>query len=442
MVSEESEVMERLQDSDPERGHSIERQTPFKRSPKGRLPRWASLAAGLLLLASLAGAAQRKGLTTPGILETKPRPVDPHPGCLAACHQSHRPLDTSGRRVAGATSLEAICLGCHGGAPQPTKDRGARKLPQSSAAASRHGMPLVERAATTYKRVVRQSAKSQSGKNQVLPDDCSACHDVHGKEPGMLSRNAFDTRGQLLGVKPVSIAQRCFGCHAGPEAAPLHFLDPDLGALFGKGSLSSHGIGRTAADRPDLPSLQGMTFQGKLDCTSCHDNPDSTGPRGPHTSPFPFLLKATYGREGDAGSVGDRSNELCFTCHDRHSIESNRSFPLHREHLYGFTGNSPIGGRHRPSTHDPGNSLPLGLRMGRVGNVGGATSLMSGFGEPTPCATCHDPHGSAKNPMLIKFDKSVVTRSSVGGMEFYRNGLGHGTCTLTCHGYDHVQTRY
>lgn len=258
----------------------------------------------------------------------------------------------------------------------------------------------------------------------------------------MLSRNAFDTRGQLLGIKPVSIAQRCFGCHAGPEAAPLHFLDSDVGGVFGKGSLSSHGIGRTSADRPDLPSLQGMTFQGKLDCTSCHDNPDPAGPRGPHASPYPFLLKATYGREGDAASAGDRSNELCFTCHDRHSIESNRSFPLHREHLYGFTGSTPIGGRHRPSTLEVGNILPLGLRMGRTVDVRGATSLFAGFGEPTPCATCHDPHGSAKNPMLIRFDPSVVTRSSMGGMDFYRNGLGHGTCTLTCHGYDHVQTRY
>jgi hypothetical protein len=71
-----------------------------------------------------------------------------------------------------------------------------------------------------------------------------------------------------------------------------------------------------------------------------------------------------------------------------------------------------------------------------------ASAPLAGFGEPTPCATCHDPHGSLNNPSLIRFDPAVVTRSSVGGVDFYRSGLGHGTCTLTCHGYDHVQAKY
>lgn len=442
MGIEESEAAEGLQGFDPGLCDFIERQPPPIRAPRGGLPQLPGLALGLLLLASLMGATQRKGLVAPSVVETKPRPVDPHPGCLAACHQTHRPLDMNGRRILRPVSLDAICLSCHGGSSQPTQDLGALKLAQSSAVASRHGMPLVKRSETAYRRAVQQGSARQAGKAVSLSDDCSACHDVHGKEPGMLSRNAFDTHGQLLGIKPVNNAQRCFGCHAGPDAAPLHFSDPDLGALFGKGSLSSHGIGQTAADRPDLPSLRAGAFRGKLDCTSCHDNPDPNGARGPHASPYPFLLKASYVREGDVGNVGDRANELCFVCHDRHSIESNRSFPLHREHLSGFTGRRPAEKEHRSSTHDPVNSLPLGFRMGRASNMGGTNSLFAGFGEPTPCATCHDPHGSAKNPVLIRFDKSVVTRSSVGGMDFYRNGLGHGTCTLTCHGYDHIQTRY
>lgn len=430
MGTPDSMVGEGRRDAGPGDSHSCRRPLPLKRPLRNRL---GSLAAGMLLPALMLGAAQRRNIPGPGLVEAKVRSQDSHPGCLAACHQTHGTL--KGGRIPQRPSLDSICLGCHGGSPQPTADLGARKLPRVPGTASRHGRPLIEQPATAYKKAIRPG-----GGTAVLSDDCSACHDVHGKEPGMLSRKAFDTRGQLLGIKPVSIAQRCFGCHAGPDAAPLHLLDPDLGALFAKGSMSSHGIGRLAADRPDLPSLQGVELQGRLDCTSCHDNPDPAGPKGPHASPYPFLLKATYGREGDSASVGDRSNELCFTCHDRHSIETNRSFPLHREHIYGFTGSSPSAGRQKPRALEPGYSLPLGLRMGRVGGV--STGPFAGFGEPTPCATCHDPHGSLKNPALIQFDKSVVARSSVGGVDFYRNGLGHGTCTLTCHGYDHVQTRY
>lgn len=391
------------------------------------LRRWlrASLA-GLLALAGL-GAMRRQ--TPPQLLlrSTRPAGEDPHPGCLAACHQPHNA--TTQRFPPQPLSLDAVCLRCHAGTPKPAVDRGALKLPLSPASTvSRHGQQTKIRGPLPFRRVIQQG-----GKPFVLTDDCSACHDVHSKQPGMPSRWAFDERGQILGFKPVSTAQTCFGCHAGPEAAVVGPNDPDLGALFARSAMSSHVIGKGAADRPDLPSLRGGSFEGKLDCTSCHDNPDPAGPRGPHASTYPALLKAPYGKEQDVGSVGDQANALCYRCHDRRSIESDRSFPLHREHLTGFTGPRPLSlGSPRP--------LPLGMRIGWT--PGGAGSPMTGFGEPTPCATCHDPHGSRDNPSLIRFDPAVVTRSSVGGVTFYRSGLGHGTCTLTCHGYDHVQTKY
>ena len=393
------------------------------------LRRWGRLSAGLLLMVALLGA-----LPGPASSALKPRLKEAHPSCLAACHQTHRPIN--GTKAARLRTLEETCLGCHGGPPRPTVDLGASKLPLTGAV-SRHGVPPEGKPAAPYRRVVHQTRK-----DLVLRHDCTGCHDVHAKQVGMPSQNAFDPRGQHLGIKPISTAQVCFGCHAGPEAASIPFQEPDLGALFATGSGSSHGLGRSAADRPDLPSLRNLAFKGKLDCTSCHDNPDPAGPRGPHASSYPYLLKAAYGREKDLTGTGERSNELCFTCHDRYSIESNRSFPLHREHISGFTGTNPARGKNSPSAAGPGNGLPLGFKVGRAGTVGGASSLFAGFGEPTPCATCHDPHGSLKNPKLIQFDPAVVTRSSYGGVDFFRTGLGHGSCTLTCHGYDHAQTRY
>lgn len=373
-----------------------------------------------------------------------------HPTTTAPQHQDCASCHTPHGAVAGSAPLQSMpddaCLACHQGTtPVPVRALAARgeggERPGAPIAraswGSSHGLGGPQARGSSYKRVVWVGSR-----RIVLKVGCMGCHDPHGKGVGKLKALAFDTRGRFLDIKPMFTAQICFGCHAGPDAAPLPFLEADVGALFARKGGSSHGAGQAAADRPDLPSLRSQLFKGKLDCTACHDNPDATGLRGPHSSPFPYLLKAAYGREGDVARVGDRSNELCYLCHDRYSIESNRSFPLHREHLSGFTSTGPSGTGAKPGGVGSRLSLPMGFRLGRVGNAGAPGPLFSGFGEPTACATCHDPHGSPRNPALIQFDKSVVTRSSVGSVDFYRSGLGHGTCTLTCHGYDHMQTRY
>ena len=405
--------------------------------PGTRQVRWRELAFAAILAVSLLGTARRQSFPQPPPRSVKVRIADPHPGCLAACHEPHRPMsiENSHRRQ----TLDEICLACHGGAPQPASDMRALKLPQWSARMiSHHGrLPSKGAVGKAYQRVIRQG-----GKQVILKDDCSACHDVHGKGPGIPSQHAFDSQGQLLGVKPMYAAQICFGCHAGPEAALLGRRDSDIGVLFSKEARSKHVIGRSAEERPDLPSLRASEFLGKLDCISCHDNPESAGPRGPHASSNASLLKAGYGREREVGGLGDQANALCFRCHDRHSIESNKSFPLHREHLTGFTGYQPRGGARQSFAFGSAAPLPLGMRIGSRPGSSGSENNFAGYGEPTPCATCHDPHGSRSNPSLISFDPAVVSRSSVGAVDFYRSGLGHGTCTMTCHGYDHIQTKY
>jgi hypothetical protein len=302
---------------------------------------------------------------------------------------------------------------------------------------SSHLKARARRRATTFRREVEGA-----GRRVVLQEDCSACHDVHGREAGMVRPVAFDTRGQLIGSKPASFSQVCFGCHAGPQATPNTRTEGDIGQLFSPGAVSRHAIGASAADRPDLPSLRGTSFQGKLDCTSCHDNPDTTAMRGPHTSSYPFLLKAAYGREKDAGALSERGNELCLTCHAKASILANQSFPLHNEHISGFVGSASRALRKEAFPGRPGDrAMPIS-RLGRDPRAGRTSGLLPGFGEPTPCATCHEPHGSLRTPALVQFDRAVVGPSSVGSVEFRRTGPRQGTCTLTCHGYDHVQTRY
>ena len=382
---------------------------------------------GAVLPVLLLGPGAHAGGQIPNRPELKAKTSLAHSDCRT-CHKTHSPV--RGRAALLRDTTESLCMKCHQGSPAAPD--GAPRFAPWLGSGSRHLKNQPRSRAMEYKRVVRDGARQIT-----LRQDCSACHDAHGKETGKLGANAFDARGRSIGRRPVSTAEICFGCHAGPEPAPTTNLEPDMGPLFSKGAASAHIIGATAADRNDLPSLRGSAFMGKLDCTSCHDNPDPAGPRGPHQSPFNALLRAGYGRERDAGSIGGRSNDLCYLCHDRRSIEANQSFPLHREHLNGFTGVQPRGGR--DVFLNPVPPPARGLRDPRPGRGGRA---LDGFGEPTSCATCHDPHGSRKDPGLIRFDRSVVTPSSVGGVDFIKTGLRQGSCTLTCHGYDHVQTKY
>ncbi|HJU84192.1 MAG TPA: cytochrome c3 family protein [Holophagaceae bacterium] len=316
---------------------------------------------------------------------------------------------------------------CHEGARKGAADQ-ATKLPDWTGAGSTHIDGPLSARSRNYARMLDVSQR----KAMILQNTCTGCHEIHAKDDAArLRTTAFDERGQLLPVKRSTVAQVCFGCHAGTEAARLLHGDSDIGALFVKGAGSSHQPGLRASDTSGFPSLRLGLFQGTLDCTSCHANPNPAGPKGPHTSPFPFLLRAAYGREADLAVTGDRSNELCYSCHDKNSIQGNQSFPLHAQHIQGFTGSA--GAQYRRP--DAFMGLPIFARP-RSGQT------PAGFGRPTACATCHDPHGSPTSPSLIRFDPAVVSRSSYGLVEFQRTGLGHGSCTLSCHGYDHVQSRY
>lgn len=389
-----------------------------------------------LALAWLVAAPLSAQGTLPSSKDARLGTSPAHQDCSRSCHRPHQvPM---GRRIGSKDfNSENLCLSCHQGQPaMPSADR-APRLPTVGAEVSSHLKARARRRSVTYRREVEAN-----GKREVLQEDCSACHDVHGREPGMVRPLAFDTRGQLQGSKPASFSQVCFGCHAGPQAVQTARVEGDIGQRFNLGALSRHGIGVAAADRPDLPSLRGTSFQGKLDCTSCHDNPDTSGMRGPHLSPYPALLKAAYGREKDAGALTERANELCLTCHAKASLLANQSFPLHNEHITGFVGTANRLSKKTAVPTRPGErAMPLS-QLGRDPRTGRTSGLLPGFGEPTPCATCHEPHGSLKTPALVQFDRAVVGPSSVGSVEFRRTGPRQGTCTLTCHGYDHVQTRY
>lgn len=330
--------------------------------------------------------------------------------------------------------LSSECMVCHQGPRRNAADR-AVKLPEWIGTGSSHVDGMFLERTRPFARTIDIGRRG----TVVLQANCNGCHDIHAKEdPARLRPTAFDERGQVLKVKRTTVAQVCFGCHAGTEAARLSKGEADIGALFLRGTGSAHRPGTRAADVKGVPSLRLGLFKGSLDCTSCHTNPSPGGPKGPHFSSFPHLLQAAYGRESDLANSGERNNDLCYLCHDRSSILGNQTFPLHAQHVQGFSKTQPapaVPGR-APQWKDPF------MRQSGASGLPRTVSLNPGFGRPTACATCHDPHGSPKSPSLIRFDPIVVTRSSMGIIDFRRTGLGRGSCTLSCHGYDHVQARY
>jgi hypothetical protein len=342
-------------------------------------------------------------------------------------------------RVSPAAGQDQVCLSCHEGMNSAAAaPESAPKLPSWGGEGSNHllGRPGA-RKMDAFERTVRAN-----GRTITVGQGCGGCHDPHGKERGRLRATAFDARGQWVDRKPQFVAEVCFGCHAGPEAVALTHGPSDIGQLFTRGIASGHGLGATAASRPELPSLRTSAFQGKVDCTSCHDNPDPAGARGPHSSSFPSLLKAGFGREKDLARLGVRANDLCYLCHDRQSIATNQSFAYHGQHMTGFTQSGSGAPRRAASSGLAEASAMLGVRSAKDLRPGRGGAYLPGYGEPSTCATCHAAHGSMREAALIEFDRAVVSPSSMGGVSFQRSGLGHGTCTLTCHGYDHVQTRY
>lgn len=359
-----------------------------------------------------------------------------HKAC-ATCHKSHNVPRGGEKKLIRTSSVDELCLPCHEPGKSPFMSEFAPKLPGwTGGEGSGHLKGRFSSKRTeAYARVVT----SDTGQRVRLAQDCAACHDSHGRERGKLRRQGFDNRGQLLDRRPQSVAEVCYGCHAGQEAAMLRSSNPDLGLLFAKNAMSSHRIGATAAGRPELPSLRSGLFAGGLDCTSCHDNPDAAGARGPHASPHVALLRAAYGRERDMPRLADRVNDLCFTCHDRASILANQSFAFHAQHVNGFTTTASAANRKSPQMEA---QAALGIRTARDLRASRTGAFTAGRGEPTACGTCHASHGSLRQGALVEFDTSVVGPSSLGAPVFQRTSMGHGTCTLSCHGYDHVQTRY
>lgn len=313
----------------------------------------------------------------------------------AACESCHRPHTAGGRqRLLRREAEEENCMSCHDGSVARTDLRAALN------ALSTHPVRL-----TTG---VHDPAESPASMSEHV--ECADCHNPHRATRSGPAQPPF-LKPAMAGATGVSSAglstaeaqfeyEVCYKCHgsrnvSGPTVDRV-FDNSDISKAFEPINASYHPV-QTQGRNPDVPSLlQQFNTTSMIYCTDCHgsDDPDTNGPHGSRYEP---LLTHDYSTR-DNTVESPQAYALCYNCHNRASILADESFEKHNKHI---------------------------------------------DDENTSCATCHDPHGVRENTHLINFDRSVVSPAGNGvGPTFTELGARSGSCTLSCHGRDHIDERY
>jgi predicted CXXCH cytochrome family protein len=317
------------------------------------------------------------------------------------CHDPH----SAGlpARLLNYPKEEDNCLVCHNGAVA------GKDIAAQFAKASRHPITSTERVHDPVEDPFTMA-------RHVECQDCHNPHVVDGTPaaPPLVS-------GRLRRVKGISAAgtvvnpasfqyEICFTCHGLQEqASPVVVRLSNVSNVrleYDTANPSFHPV-EAPGRNPNVPSLKPpLTTSSQIFCADCHssDSP-TTGGQGPHGSTFVPILTKAYPLVAPPVTESPATFDLCYTCHERNSIMSNRNpsgFP-HERHL-------------------------------ARGNVA--------------CSNCHDAHGSRISPHLInfmlrdRFGAPVVQPNRDGRIEFQDLGVFQGQCFLLCHGEEHNPRKY
>lgn len=319
--------------------------------------------------------------------------LDPHldpsllPRGCPACHRGHG----ASRSPMLAGPQRATCLACHG-----TRGELEREVRAGEVSPEARPPLLAALFARPFTHALSARAFSAGEAGVVV---CTSCHSPHraGREA---RERRFPAGRRLLSPKdPRQFEyQLCESCH-GAEAGPRTLSLAGVAALFDPDNRSYHPVEAPARDGAAsvLPELRGR----EINCSECHGNDDARGPRGPHGSRQPFLLRARY-TTVDGGGPTSAAHALCYQCHREEAVRASPAFTGHERHI------GPLG---------------------------------------ASCATCHNPHGSRRNRALIRFGEEAFVAGvspslSTGRLEFVSDAPGSGACYLTCHGRDHAPEAY
>jgi predicted CXXCH cytochrome family protein len=319
------------------------------------------------------------------------------------CHTPH--VAGSQQRLLIFEPEEDNCLDCHDGHIASTDIASAIAKPYRHAVQDYTG--------------VHDAAENFTFGRVPKHVECSDCHNPHqaNSDP---SPGAGVVSGATRGVSGVSAADQtvpsahylyeiCFKCHGDSDNNVISTVpvirqinELNLRLSFDAANPSFHPV-EARGKNPNVPSLlPPYTVTSIISCTDCHSNSDQLGPPGPHGSDYPYILSNMYITD-DNTPESPSSYALCYKCHSRSALLNDESFE-HRLHV---------------------------------------------VDQKAPCAACHDPHGISAmqgNPLhnshLINFDRSIVSPTNTGRLEYDSLGLFSGQCYLTCHGKLHNPTGY
>jgi len=326
-----------------------------------------------------------------------------------ACRSCHRAHTAGGReRLVIFEAEEENCLNCHSG------QAGANILAEVDKSSAHD--PRRETGA-------HDPVEEFSGDRPHV--ECADCHNPHAvsdqppgaRGPSIGSTLAY-TRGVTIAGAPIARASHeyevCLRCHGDVPVPVRRALmrqaqTSNLRLRFSPTNPSYHPVAGPARSPDTISLVPGLATGSLIRCTDCHNNDSGTNvggaaPAGPHGSVYDYLLERNY-------TVTDNNDEsafeyaLCYKCHQQSIVLSSRSFSLHRLHV---------------------------------------------VDSRTPCSACHDPHGvslttggGSDHTHLINFDTVIVRpEPTTRRLEFRDHGTFAGSCTLTCHGVDHVDAQY
>jgi predicted CXXCH cytochrome family protein len=349
-------------------------------------------------------------------------------GC-GACHAVHG-ADPRGQLLRPGRTDDDTCLACHAGTTIRV-DLGREVSKPSAHAATERGGHLAGEGPEAGARQ-RLPEASPGARRHVT---CVDCHGAHGTSPDRLQAGAVGgagggvrapVAGSLLATWGIDLDGRrveparfeyevCLKCHGDSANQPRARStaqglarraaeDPNLRRVFSPTAASFHPVAAPGKN-PDVPGLVApLTAASQVYCTDCHASDagpgaGGAGARGPHGSVYPALLERPYAT-ADGTVEGPAAYALCYKCHDRETLLSDRSgFPLHRVHV---------------------------------------------VDRRAACSACHDPHGVSSqrgneqnNAHLVDFDVNVVRADAAGRREYRTAGPRHGSCALACHGSTH-----
>jgi predicted CXXCH cytochrome family protein len=341
-------------------------------------------------------------------------------GC-ESCHRTHAAAtDVQLMKGVGAS----VCMQCHNGRV------GDKNIGVELNKPYAHGPVAAD-------PNIHSAAEGPASPSHPLPEtrstqqrhaECPDCHNPHASYAQ--SALAPNVPGSLFGVWGIDRNgnkvmparyeyEICFKCHADsankpslpqpPETVRHVVFENNLRRQLDLTAPSAHAV-EGPGRNPNVPGLlKPLTEASTIYCSDCHASDSGPGaggpgPRGPHASSYRHILERNLITADNTVESPD-AYALCYKCHDRQVLLSSTSgFKLHASHV--------------------------------------AT-------DRAPCTTCHTWHGVSStqgneinNAHLMDFDISIVAPAQSGVLQYTSTGSQHGTCTLTCHGVEHVNKAY